>query len=92
MKIAEILSKLQNVRKNSKGWIALCPSHNDAKQSLSISESNENILLKCFAGCAIQTIISALGIEMKDLFKGSSKNMLFRSNFSILMIFLRFNF
>ena len=67
------MPKLQNVRKTANGYQALCPSHDDKKQSLSIKESNGKILLKCFAGCDTQTIVSALGIELKDLFNEPNK-------------------
>jgi putative DNA primase/helicase len=65
MTLQEILIRLQNVKKNGNGYTALCPSHDDAKQSLSIKETDGKILLKCFAGCDAQTIVSALGIELK---------------------------
>lgn len=71
MQANEILSKLQNVRKNANGWLALCPSHDDAKQSLSVKEVNGKVLLKCFAGCETQTIVSDLGLKMQDLFEAS---------------------
>lgn len=68
MILNEILSRLQNVKKNGNGYTALCPSHTDKQQSLSIKESDDKILLKCFAGCDASNIVSALGIELKDLF------------------------
>lgn len=72
MKAIEILHKLQNVRKSSNGFVALCPSHDDAKQSLSVKESDGKTLLKCFAGCDTQEIVSALGLTMQDLFETSN--------------------
>lgn len=74
--MCEILPKLANVRKTSNGWLALCPSHDDTKQSLSIKDADGKVLIKCFAGCDTQNIVSALGLEMKDLFGNSmqSKN------------------
>lgn len=75
MKTSEILHKLQNARRNSNGWLALCPSHDDTKQSLSVKEADGKILLKCFAGCDVPNIVSALGIELKDLFSEPMKTM-----------------
>jgi hypothetical protein len=72
MKTSEILQKLQKVKRTQSGWNALCPSHNDKQRSLSVKESDGKILLKCFAGCDVQTIVSALGLEMKDLFESSN--------------------
>lgn len=66
--IADILSKLQKVRKTSKGWIACCPAHNDRSPSLSISVgTGGRILFHCFAGCSYQDIVHALGYEPQVL-------------------------
>jgi uncharacterized protein (DUF983 family)/energy-coupling factor transporter ATP-binding protein EcfA2 len=48
-------------------WQAHCPAHDDAKPSLSVTESDGRILVKCFAGCGIDEICNALGITLKDL-------------------------
>jgi hypothetical protein len=61
--IEEVLSKLKNVKRNSKGFTALCPIHSDTRNSLSISKGFEGkILLKCHAGCSFKKIQDALGI------------------------------
>jgi hypothetical protein len=74
MQIIDILSKFDNVKKSQNGWNGLCPSHADKQRSLSISEKDGNIGLKCFAGCDIQNIVSEIGLEMKDLFAEKSNN------------------
>jgi hypothetical protein len=67
--IETIIGQLEKVRKSGKGYIACCPAHNDRRPSLSISEGDDGrILLYCFAGCTVQNICKALGIEVKDLF------------------------
>jgi hypothetical protein len=48
-------------------WLVHCPAHDDAKPSLSVTESDGCILLHCFAGCGIDDICAALGITTKDL-------------------------
>jgi hypothetical protein len=48
-------------------WLVHCPAHDDAKPSLSVTESDGRILCKCFAGCGIDDICAALGITTKDL-------------------------
>ncbi|HRH41019.1 MAG TPA: hypothetical protein PKY82_05195, partial [Pyrinomonadaceae bacterium] len=68
MKANEILPRLENVKKGASGWNALCPSHNDKTRSLSITEKGGKVLMKCFAGCDVQTIVSYLGLTMNDLF------------------------
>ncbi|OPY58709.1 MAG: hypothetical protein A4E55_00764 [Pelotomaculum sp. PtaU1.Bin035] len=65
----DILQKLSGVKKCQDGFIAQCPAHDDQRQSLSINQTNDGkILMKCHAGCAIQDIVSSLGLKMKDLF------------------------
>jgi hypothetical protein len=49
-------------------WLAHCPAHDDAKPSLSVTESDGRILLHCFAGCSVDAICAALGISVADLF------------------------
>ncbi|MDB5094537.1 MAG: hypothetical protein JWO85_2638 [Candidatus Eremiobacteraeota bacterium] len=50
--------------------LARCPGHTDRAPSLSIAESatDQRVLLRCFAGCAPETIVNALGLEVRDLF------------------------
>lgn len=61
-----LLEKVKPIGKNQ--WKALCPSHHDIKESLSIKEADGKILLKCFAGCELADILKPLGLEPKDLF------------------------
>jgi len=69
MNITEFLSLLKGVKPCGNGYQALCPAHDDQKQSLFVSEGEDNrILAHCHAGCSINDICQALGIELKDLF------------------------
>src|SRR3989344_9541064 len=69
MQIENFLEHLKRVKRNSKGWQALCPAHNDKKPSLSINTGDEQrILLNCFTGCTAQQIVDAIGLKMSDLF------------------------
>jgi hypothetical protein len=45
-----------------------CPSHDDHKPSLSVRQVDEGAALKCFAGCANDRIMAALGLPMSALF------------------------
>jgi len=64
-----ILSKLDRVKKCAKGYIAGCPAHEDKMPSLSVSTGKDGrVLLHCHAGCQTSDILSALGLEPKDLF------------------------
>lgn len=49
-------------------WVAKCPAHEDTKPSLSVSQGEKGILLKCFAGCTLDSICTAIGIRQTDLF------------------------
>lgn len=65
-----ILQHLQRVRRTKpNSWLACCPAHPDRSPSLSISElADGRILLHCFAGCSVHEIVSAVGMELSDLF------------------------
>lgn len=65
----KLLTKFDKVKKTSSGWSARCPAHEDGQASLSIAEGNDGrVLLKCHAGCDYKRIVSALGVEERDLF------------------------
>jgi len=69
MNITEFLSLLKGVKPCGNGYQAHCPAHDDKKQSLHVSEGEDGkILAHCHAGCSINDICQALGIELKDLF------------------------
>lgn len=64
-----VLSRLENPRRSPRGWVARCPSHEDRFPSLSVAEGRDGrALVNCFAGCTAEEIVSALGLEMSDLF------------------------
>jgi len=65
-----ILEKLQNVKQRSPDrWIARCPGHDDAVQSLAIGVGdNGNAILHCFANCSTPDILRSLGLGMSALF------------------------
>ena len=69
MKFSEFVSRFENPRKTTKGYVAKCPAHEDRQASLSMTEgSNGQILVKCFAGCTFEAIIGSLGLTARDLF------------------------
>ena len=64
-----VLERLEKVRSSGDGWVALCPAHEDRAASLSVAEGRDGrALVHCFAGCGIDAILSALGLEARDLF------------------------
>jgi hypothetical protein len=73
--VEKVLDRLEGVHESNGSWKALCPAHDDREPSLSVSEGEENkVILHCFTGCDTEEIVSALDLEMKDLFErnGSS--------------------
>ena len=67
--LKNILDRLRQVKDSGEGYSALCPAHEDRENSLSIGLGDEQqILLKCFAGCATNKVISTLGLDLGDLF------------------------
>ena len=65
-----LLSRLDRVRARGPGqWSARCPAHDDKGPSLSIKETPEGVvLLRCFAECAVSEVVSAVGLDLADLF------------------------
>lgn len=64
------LSLLEGVKRTGNGtWLARCPAHQDKSPSLTIREADDNkVLIHCFAGCSAHEIVSAVGLEITDLF------------------------
>lgn len=68
MKIEDFLQRLSKVKRNERGWTAICPAHPDNSPSLAISNVDGKILVKCFTGCSVENICAGLNLELKDLF------------------------
>ena len=67
--VADILTRLSGAKQKGKGWTAQCPAHEDKKSSLSVGEGRDGrALLKCFAGCSAEQVVTRLGLTMKDLY------------------------
>ena len=69
-----LLSRLDKVRSKPAGkyraqWDACCPAHPDKNPSLGIAEADDGrILVNCLAGCPIDDVVTAIGLELKDLY------------------------
>lgn len=65
-----VLDRLKAVKRTGSGtWMARCPAHEDKRPSLSIREGDDGrVLLYDFAGCSVEAIVSALGLDLADLF------------------------
>jgi hypothetical protein len=70
MTIDDVLARLVRCRKTGANrWIACCPSHDDKRPSLSISQTDDGrILLHDFGGCEPGDVVAALGLTFGDRF------------------------
>jgi len=66
--LESVLARLQRVARNGEGWSAQCPAHDDRNPSLSIHVREGKILLHCHAGCSVESICAAIGLETRELF------------------------
>jgi len=70
----KLLDKLDRVKSTGPGsWLASCPTsahkHGDRSRGLSIREGEDGrVLAHCFAGCPVDAVIAAAGLEMADLY------------------------
>jgi len=65
-----LLSRLVGVRPTGHDrWIARCPAHDDRRASLSVRELDDGrVLVHDFAGCAVQDVLAAVGLDFDALF------------------------
>lgn len=69
MKTLQLIDRLLGVRKTGPAtWIARCPAHDDKSPSITVTEVEDRILIHCFAGCDVHSIVAAVGMEITDLF------------------------
>lgn len=70
MSADSLLSRLENVKRTGAGrWIARCPAHADRRASLSIRELDDGrVLVHDFAGCSVNEVLAAIGLDMEELF------------------------
>jgi hypothetical protein len=70
-----VLGRVELARPRQPGQVsARCPAHADKGPSLSIRETPEGaVLLHCFAGCNVQEIVGAMGLELHELFPPRDK-------------------
>ena len=58
-------------KRYSKGYLAHCPAHRDAEESLTIWEvkPDEHAGIKCYAGCTRKAVVEAVGLTEQDLYR-----------------------
>jgi hypothetical protein len=66
-----ILSRLDRPREVARGrWRARCPGHAGMNTTtLAITEGDDGrVLINCHAGCEVDAVVGAIGLELKNLF------------------------
>jgi len=75
--VHNLLARLDKVKRTGPcTWQGCCPAHNDRGPSLSIAEKDDGrtekddgrILVHCFAGCGVHSVLAAVGMDISDLF------------------------
>jgi hypothetical protein len=67
--VKKFVQRLAKVRGRNGQWTAACPAHEDKSPSLSVREAEDGrVLVHCFGGCDIQSVLGAVGMDMSDLF------------------------
>jgi hypothetical protein len=68
-RLSLVLSKFEKVSGTKNRFKALCPAHGDRTPSLSITEGDDGrVLLHCFGGCSFDSILTAMGLSIVELF------------------------
>lgn len=71
MNAAVLISKLEGVRQSGRSrWRAICPAHDSKHRTptLAIRETEDGrTLIHCFAGCHVDSIVGAVGMQVSDL-------------------------
>ena len=70
----QFVALLASVKSTPRGWVAKCPAHDDKSPSLSIHETDDRVLLHCFAGCDLEAICAAVHIRVADLFYKTTRD------------------
>lgn len=60
--VEDVLPRLKGVKNSPGGWTALCPAHEDTRNSLSVSQKEDRLLMHCHVGCTFQAVLEALNI------------------------------
>lgn len=70
MSVDKLLSCLDKVKRTGSGrYQARCPAHDDKGPSLSVRELDDGrVLVHCFAGCDVHSVLSVVGLTFDDLF------------------------
>jgi len=64
----ELVAQRLSATPHGAGYRAHCPAHDDRNPSLSVSEGSDGrVVLHCHAGCPVERVLAAAGLEWSDL-------------------------
>jgi len=65
-----VLGALTGVKRQGKGWLALCPAHDDHNPSLNVNyaDDGETVVTYCQVGCSQDAVRAAAGLKYRDYF------------------------
>jgi hypothetical protein len=67
--LAALEARGLRVHRKDRDAAAQCPAHDDRHESLTVTNADDGrALVHCHAGCAIEQVVAALGVQMKDLY------------------------
>jgi hypothetical protein len=69
MRAEDLASRIMKARRSGDNYTGRCPGHQDEQASLSWTNGTDSLLIKCHAGCALETIARALGLTMRALLR-----------------------
>jgi hypothetical protein len=74
--VDRVLARLDRPKKQpGGGWMARCKAHHDRNPSLKVDVGDDGrVLFHCHAGCSLEAILAAHGLEMSDLFDREPEN------------------
>lgn len=62
-----LLQRLEGVQKSGAGWRARCPACGGRSRKLSVTESDNRVLVHCFACNDPEAVLAAVGLTWADL-------------------------
>lgn len=76
--VDRVLEALRNhglqPKRSGKGWSCRCPAHEDRNPSLSVNAGDDGrALIRCHAGCAVEAVCTAIGLQPSDLFDPATR-------------------
>ncbi len=62
-----LLQRLEGVRQSGAGWRARCPCCGGTARKVSITQTDDRVLLHCFGGCSSIEVLRAAGLTWADV-------------------------